>query len=95
MPRFGVATDALVLEKKDLIARIKECTAKREAKAKAEREEKEKERMRERIVSEVERWAKGKNVKEMLNEINGLKSPDKAYLRRCVFMVFSHSQMVD
>jgi hypothetical protein len=59
-----------------------EMIAKRNAKRAAEREEKEKEVARERIVSEVAKWARDKNIKAMLNEVNGLKTPDKNALKR-------------
>ena len=35
-------------------------------------------------MHEVERWARGKGIKQMLNEVNGFKTPDKDYLRRSV-----------
>jgi len=45
--------------------------------------ESEKENLRERIVHEVEQWAKGRSIKSMLNELNGLNNlNEQGYLKR-------------
>jgi hypothetical protein len=54
-----------------------------EAKAKAAAVDQNREQLRERIVHEVSRWAQGRHIKSMLNELNGLASIDApGYLKR-------------
>ncbi len=40
------------------------------------------EQLKERIVKEVEAWSKGKTIHKLLNDVNGVKTPDKNYLKR-------------
>jgi hypothetical protein len=70
-----------------------EMIAKRNAKRAAERDEKEKENARERIVAEVAKWARDKNIKAMLNEVNGVRSPDKTALKRYPRAIIIHLQL--
>jgi len=43
----------------------------------------EEEKLKEKIVKEVARWAKGKSIKDMLNDVNEANSPSKGkHLRR-------------
>jgi len=46
------------------------------------REEEEKEKMTERVVNEVQLWARGKSLKRMLNEVNGVRPGDSVFLNR-------------
>jgi len=64
-------------------ARDRERAAERRAAAvEKKKEEAKQEVIRDRIIKEVNQWAKGKNIKKMLNDVLGLKTPDKNYLKR-------------
>jgi len=60
-----------------------EAERKAEARARAAAVDQTREQLRDRIVHEVSRWAAGRNIKSMLNELNGLASLDApGYLKR-------------
>ncbi len=41
-------------------------------------------KQKERIARDVEHWKAGKAIHKLLNDVNGLKTPDKGALRRFV-----------
>jgi len=60
-----------VREKKDLVDKLVEAEQIEEEKQAVERKKKEKKELEERIIKEVRRWARGKGIKELLNELHG------------------------